>query len=286
MHDRDKSRGVARWRAFLFLAAWSNLVLWALSALRVTQGSALHVPADIDCRLQLLLCAGYVFSCAFRSVLPVYDVPRIVLVDSWLSSVVVGRSVATLGELCFAAQWALILHHLAHLSGSPFGQAASLTIVPLIVIAECFSWYAVLSTSQRGHIVENSLWGASAALLMAGLFLIGTDRLISLYPPMLLWCVGGVAYVIFMFVFDVPMYWSRWRSDQVAGRQYLSLAQGLADVSRRWLVSYRWEDWKTEVLWMTLYFTGGVWSSISVVYACLALTGHVTDGYPGVYWPR
>src|SRR6186713_3195989 len=57
-------------------------------------------------RLQLLVSAGYVFGCAFRSFLPVFDVPRVTLVDSWLSSAMVGRSVATVAELCFAIQWA------------------------------------------------------------------------------------------------------------------------------------------------------------------------------------
>ena len=54
----------------------------------------------------------------------------------------------------------------------------------------------------------------------------------------------------------------------------MSIAQGMLDVYRRRVASYRWEDWKTEVLWMTLYFTLGVWSSVSVVYAALALGAH------------
>jgi hypothetical protein len=36
-------------------------------------------------------------------------------------------------------------------------------------------------------------------------------------------------------------------------------------------VSYRWEDWKDEVLWMSLYFTIAVWISISLIYASAAL---------------
>ena len=51
--------------------------------------------------LMLLLCAAYVFGCAFRSLLPRADVQRICLFDTWLSSVVVGRSVATVAEICF-----------------------------------------------------------------------------------------------------------------------------------------------------------------------------------------
>ena len=87
------------------------------------------------------------------------------------------------------------------------------------------------------------------------------------------WSLGGAAYVAFIFVYDVPMYWSRWRADQANGRHYLSIADGMVDVCRRWTVSYRWEDWRSEVPWMSLYFTFGVWSSISLVYASLAL-GH------------
>ena len=63
-------------------------------------------------QLMLLLCAAYVFGCAFRSVLPRADVQRICLFDTWLSSVLVGRSVATVAEVCFVAQWAIILHQL------------------------------------------------------------------------------------------------------------------------------------------------------------------------------
>ena len=66
----------------------------------------------------LLLCAAYVFGCAFRSFLPRADVQRICLFDTWLSSVVVGRSVATLAEICFAAQWAIVLHQLGTMTGA------------------------------------------------------------------------------------------------------------------------------------------------------------------------
>ena len=263
------------WHRLLAATAVLNLILWSgAAAAVVAAGMPSDVAMDAACRLQLLLSAGYVLGCAFRSVLPVYDIPRIVLVDSRWSSVFVGRSIATIAELCFAAQWALILHRISVLSGSPFGQGAAQAIVPLIVIAELCSWYAVLTTAQRGHVLENSLWGLSAALVIANMVAIGPHRLIALYPPMIVWCFGGVAYVLFMFLSDVPMYWSRWRADQVSGRRYLSVTQGLSDVWRRRVVSARWEDWHTEILWMTLYFTLGVWSSISLVYACLAAGVH------------
>ena len=265
------SHAVAWWHTSLRAIAVLNVALWSLSAVAVSREHALiHVKTDAACYMQLLLSAGYVAGCAFRSFLPVIDIPRLVLIDSRLSSVLVGRSVATVAELCFAAQWALMLYRAALLAGSPFGQAVSFAVVPLIMLAEGCSWYAVLTTKQRAHAVENSLWGLSAALAVAGMLVIGPHQLAALYPPMI---AGGAAYVAYIFVYDVPMYWSRWLVDQANGRRYLSIADGMVDVCRRWTVSYRWEDWRSEVPWMSLYFTFGVWSSIWLIYASRAL-GH------------
>ena len=240
-----------------------NTALWVLAATAVSRD---HASGGAEAITQLLLSGGYVAGCVYRCLLPVIDIPRFVLVDSRLSSVLVGRSVATVAELCFAAQWALLLHDLAGTGHYPFAHTVSFAIVPLILLAEASSWYAVLTTRQRAHAIENSLWGLSAALAVAGILVVGPQRLGPFYPMMI---AGGVAYVAFIFVYDVPMYWSRWLVDQASGRRYLRIGEGAADVRKRWAVSYRWEDWRDEVLWMSLYFTFGVWSSIWLVYASL-----------------
>jgi len=244
-----------------------NIALWSLCAVAVTrQGASVHIETGATGYLQLLLSAVYVLGCAFRCFLPVIDIPRLVLIDSGLSSVLVGRSVATVAELCFAAQWSFLLHRGALLAHSPFVQAVSSAVVPIILLAEGCSWYAVLTTEQRAHALENSLWGLAATLAVAAMLVIGPHRLAALYPQVI---VGGIAYVAFIFICDVPMYWSRWLADQASGHKYLSIPEGMVDVRRRWKVSYRWEDWRNEVPWMSLYFTFGVWSSIWLVYVSL-----------------
>jgi hypothetical protein len=258
-----RSQAVTWWHASLRTVAVLNATLWVLAAIAVSR-----LPVANDAAAwQLLLSAGYVAGCAFRSLLPVVDIPRLVLVDSRLSSVFIGRSVATVAELCFAAQWALLLSHVARLSGNSFAQLVSLAVLPLILLAEGFSWYAVLTTRQRAHAVENSLWGISAALVVAAMLVIGPHALAPYYVPTV---VGGAAYVAFIFIYDVPMYWSRWLADQASGRKYLSVAGGLVEVRLRWAVSHRLEDWKNEIPWMSLYFTFGVWSSIWLVLASIA----------------
>lgn len=262
------------WWIFLCGVSTLNVIAWLVSAAVLRRRCASGPPQVwLATRLQLMLSAGYVAGCAWRSVLPVYDVQRLCLVDSWLSSVVVGRSVATLAELCFAAQWALLLHGIARATGSRQGMVVARLVVPLIVVAEACSWYAVLTTSNLGHVLEESLWGLCAALLAASLLFIW-PRSRPEVRPLLAACAGaGLVYVLFMFGVDVPMYWARWLADEAHGRAYLSVAQGLADASARWVVSHRWDDWKTEVVWMSLYFSVAVWLSIGLAHTRLALPG-------------
>src|ERR1700689_497621 len=108
----DWSNPVAIWWVFLLVVSAVNIA--ALLRLRARYRSSRgDKPADTWIEPLLLLCAVYVLGCAFRSVLPRADVQRICLFDTWLSSVMVGRSVATVAELCFAAQWAMVLRALA-----------------------------------------------------------------------------------------------------------------------------------------------------------------------------
>ena len=211
--------------------------------------------------------------------MPVYDVGRVCLFDSWLCSVIIGRSVATFAELCFAAQWALLLRDISRATGSGVGRVTAKVMVPLIAVAEMCSWYSVLTTSNLGHVVEESIWALSAGLLVMSLLWIWPRCSASLRPLLAAWCAAGIAYVAFMFLIDVPMYWSRWLADEASGRHYLSITQGLLDVSGRWVVSHSWDVWKNEIAWMSLYFSVAVWLSIALVHAPVLARG-VTDSKP------
>ena len=258
------------WWLFLCAVSALNIAAWCFSASLANRRLALLLPdVQVFTRLQLMLSAGYVLGCAYRSALPVYDIPRLCLFDTWLSSAAVGRSVATVAELCFAAQWALLLRGVAQAAGSLTAVAASRLVVPLIAVAEICSWHAVLTTSNLGHVIEESIWGLTAAMLVASLLYLLPRCAPRARSFLVLCCVGGVAYVIYMFGVDVPMYWGRWLDDEAHGRQYLSVAQGLVDASGRWVVSHSWDEWKSEVAWMSLYFSVAVWLSIGLVHAAL-----------------
>jgi hypothetical protein len=261
---------VLSWWSVLCVVGAFNIAAWSTSALLLRRRqTALSADIYASRRVQLQLSAVYVFGCAFRSALPVFDVPRLCVVDSWLSSVIVGRSVATCAELCFVGQWAVLLREISRTTGSDFARKASLFLVPLIAMAETCSWYSVLTTSNIGHVAEESIWGLTAGLLVASLAVNGSRCSAARRPLLAAWCAVGVTYVLFMFVVDVPMYWSRWLADEAAGRHYLSIAQGVRDAAGHRVVSRRWADWKSEVAWMSLYFSVAVWLSIALIHAPL-----------------
>ncbi len=255
------------WSLLCGLAVFNGLA-WLISAVYLHRRRS-YMPGEAFAarRLQLLLSAVYVSGCAFRSAFPVFDIPRLCMVDSWLSSVIVGRSVATCAELCFAAQWAAMLREASQATGSPMGRFASRAVLPLIALAEVCSWYSVLTTSNIGHIAEESLWGLSAALLVATMLMIWPRCAAPRRPLLATWCVSAAAYASYMLLVDVPMYWRRWIADEASGRHYLTLSQGAHDAAARWLVSFRWEQWRSEVIWMSLYFSVAVWLSIALVHA-------------------
>ena len=152
------SNPLAWWWSLLTLVSGANIAIWFVLYRRLLDQPAVPPGSAFGVELMLLLCAAYVFGCAFRSLLPRADVQRICLFDTWLSSVMVGRSVATVAEVCFAAQWAMILHQLGTMTGAGTTLNVAWIIVPLILIAECFSWYAVVTTNYLGNAIENSIW--------------------------------------------------------------------------------------------------------------------------------
>ena len=263
-----RSNPLAWWWAVLTLASGGNIAVWFLLYRELhMQPAAALAGAAADAPLMLTLCAAYVFGCAFRSLLPRADVQRICLFDTWLSSVVVGRSVATAAEVCFAAQWALALHQLGSVAGVDAALSVAWAVVPMIVVAQCCSWYGVLTTNHLAHAVENSIWAVTFLAVGIGLCLLLPAFAGPVRWALLAAIVGITAFLAFLIAIDVPMYLSRWRDGSAGGGKGLSALEGLRDASTRWTVTHDFAQWKDEIAWMTLYFTAAVWASLALCFA-------------------
>jgi hypothetical protein len=272
------SNPIAIWWGSLVVISAANVILWLLlhsqfrkSVVKWGTGALLFEPL-------LLLSAAYVFGCAFRSLLPRADVERICLFDTWLSSIFIGRSVATVAEICFAIQWVVVVRELAKTTYADMARKITNAVVPLILLAECCSWYAVITTNYLGNVLENSLWTVTFLLVAIALLrLLPNFR--GIVQFVLAATVAGIGgYLVFMVTVDVPMYFFRWQADLTSGREFFGLLSGLQDVATRWIVSHSIAHWHDEIPWMSLYFSIAVWTSLA-----LGSFGLLKDRLPRYY---
>jgi hypothetical protein len=249
-------RKLSLWLASLAALTALNIGLW----IALARSASLRSPYA---EAQLLLSGVYVAVCGFRSLVPRVDLERVCVWDSWLSSIMLGRTAATVAELCFALQCGLFVYRLADVTGTPLLSAGALLMVPLAFFAQLLCWYAVLSLNPIGHAIEESLWALIMLLLSVscGAAAVGAEGTLR---TMLL--VGFVVYLVgacLTMTLDVGMYIRRWRAPASAER--LTLATGLRDCRTRRLPTPAWHVWREEVPWMTLYFSVGVWTSLAMV---------------------
>ena len=245
------------WWKFLCVTAVINILVWL---------TAIWMHSDIQSfsYSQPILSGIYVLVCASRSFYPRIDLERYCLIDTPVSSVVLGRSLATIAETCFSIQVTLLIHDLGVLLGSPTVMFIAYTIVPIIVLAQICCWYAALTLNHFWHGMEELAW-VVMIFLAGGCFLAGFISLDGVYQVLmgigLLGCMGSAYIMLFI---DIPMYLSGKNDGSRLGIKYLSIPEGINDALNRCVQTSDLEIRKKEALWITPYFTIGVWLSIGM----------------------
>jgi cytochrome bd-type quinol oxidase subunit 2 len=259
---------VLTWWTVLCGLALLNVCAWFLCAHLLRRRRAEFAPEAYSTRRVLLwLAAAYVVGCGFRSVFPMVDVPRICLHGTPFGRIAIGRTVATIAEMSFAAQFCLLLRE----AGRALGRAELIALGPLlfvlIAIAEAFSWAAVLRSDFALHAIENSIWTVASALGVVAFVSLRSRLAASGRRFVVAVLLGGALYIVFMTTVDVPSYVSRWVAATASGHQAVSLTTGLEQILAPCRVVRNWAAWRDDVVWLTLYFSAAVWTSIALVHA-------------------
>lgn len=249
---------VSWWRALCALAAL-NVCLW-LAVWHFGPVSGVHGG------LQLALSGVYVLVCAYRSVLPRVDLERLVVVDTRLSSIFLGRTAATVAEICFAVQLGLLVHQLATHAGMSWVQRAAWAVPVFMVVAQVFCWHSVLTLNHITQAVESMLWAAGFGWMAALLTVIALDSSGWVNSLATFGVLCSVAFIVYVLGVDAPMYWRRYRHGRARGQAYMRLDQGARDAWQRRVRSGSWAAWRADALWLTPYFSFGVWVSIAMVF--------------------
>lgn len=247
------------WWAFLCVMALINIGVWTWAVI-------VHSELQYFSWTQPVLSGVYVFVCAFRSFLPRIDVERYCLFDNPLSSVMLGRTLATIAEISFSVQCTLLIYQLGQSLDMQSIEYMAYSIVPIIVLAQISCWYATLSLNHFWHSVEEAAWVVmvtiAAVAFTVGLFMLsGTLKLIMLVG--IISCVGSAFIMLFL---DIPMYLSRKNDPHQQVIPILTVSAGVRDAARRRIKTSDWGVWKNEAVWLSSYFTFGVWLSISMVF--------------------
>jgi len=251
-------RALSWWRALCILAG-ANVGLW-LIAWYVGPGGSAYA------NWHLGLSGVYVMVCAYRSVLPRIDLERRVLVDSPLSSIMLGRTAATVAEICFAAQLGLGVHQLAGEANLPMVQTAAWGIPVFMTLAQAFCWHSVLTLNHITQAVESLLWAAGFSMTAVLLAVVAGHSGGWVQGVAIAGVVGSLGFITYVLTIDAPMYLRRYRQCRAQGQCYLDLSSGARDALYRRVPSRQWAAWKEDALWLTPYFSLGAWVSLGLVW--------------------
>ena len=173
------------------------------------------------------LARVYVMGNAFRAIFQVKVLERECM--TLVSSPFVDRTVATVGEMCFAKQ----------LSDSLYTPT---WILLYAWAAQLCCWYAILTKNNLFHVYEETLW-----------FLIGYTYYKNTPNPTAR--TIAAIYCMYMAVVDIPRYAGRFMD-----YESVPLSMGIQDANQCSLTN----DWSDEWVWRTGYFVGATQLSMYI----------------------
>ncbi|GMI43156.1 hypothetical protein TrCOL_g12189 [Triparma columacea] len=230
------------------------------------------------------LCIPFVFECAYRSVLPRIDIPRMCFFDVWPNMVLFGRLSAFVGEWCWMLQISLALQKILgelDIVTEKKGCCTSLvaarrvaSLLPFIcLLAECFGTAGPVTTNNLWCIFEACTWTTMFTITTLCALIVrrslkeigGSNKAVSRFNNVLI--LTGFVYVPYMLISNIPLYVQRYHEDQDNGVEYISFSEGLPDIAYCHDASTKWEDWKEDAGWMVGYFGPAVWTSVWLMNA-------------------
>lgn len=150
-------------------------------------------------------------------------------------------------------------------AGLPWVQKAAWAIPMFMGVAQAFCWHSVLTLNHITQAVESMLWAAGFSWMAALLAIIALDSSGWVNSLAIFGILCSLAFVAYVLGVDAPMYWRRYRHGRASGQAYMRLNQGARDAWDRRVCCGSWALWKADALWLTPYFSFGVWISIAMV---------------------
>lgn len=272
LHNAGQNKTFTWWMCLSGLAM-VNISVWCKSYDHFKYSESAYT------KLQLYLSGVYVLVCAYRSIYPRIDLERYCLFDTQLSSIFLGRLSATVAEICFSCQFALLFIQIDQLDDSKdlfLIKVATKVLVPSITVAQMCCWCGVWTLESYWHAIEESIWAVMSLLLcgcFASIWVSNTEgapyeEFISQLAVTGL--IISLLYFAFMVTVDVPMYIEK-SKQKVGQAKSKSSVRSIKDIWSRRVITTNWKVWRHEAPWLTGYFSTAVWISMSLIYVSTRL---------------
>ena len=267
------------WYTAMLIVGTANVCAAALVVWRLA-GVLLKDPSTRLYQTRMVaLCVPFVLVCAFRGFFPNVYLYRYVFVDTALSSILLHRTLASIAEVCWMGQVALALSRvIVELKLSRAVKLMPRIMVVFICIAEVCSFTGTITKNSFFFMCEEGLWVVSGWMIAPLTFsLLYTVCKAKPQSPKGVssgeWFIRilSVCYIVYCpwgVIADVPANYHRWR--QEVGQSpspWFTVGNGIADALNTRNVTHSIDDWGPYLLWMTSYFTLGVWSSLALSMA-------------------
>ncbi len=209
-----------------------------------------------------VLVAVYTVVCSIRAIYPRIENTKLCFYSN--STPILGRILATIGELSFAEFFTQVTGKIIKFSNVIYLNQLNNVLFPLIVFAQICCWVGIITTDPLWNVVEESIWtffGIIKIIIYMTIYYFVKDKNVrDVCIPII---IGIIVYVTFMLTTDVPMYVKK--SKEHNGK-YLGLRQGITELLKCKKVTKSYNEWKVEVPWLTAYFSFAVWFSQSLLF--------------------
>ena len=278
----ENKQVVLGWWAFLVIISIFNIAFIIIYMLS-------HKLTDMQ---KPLFFFALIFSivCGIRAIWPTKYVEKTCFLKTKIYTPFIIRILATVAEIAYILIFVFVFlhiiktihkfttHKLDHLK--PYIYA----VIPLILLAEVFSWLGSVTEYQFWNISEEVMWFISSIILIAlSLYILSKiktssePKVKSIYYLLSVTVPIATLFAAFLALVDIPMYIRRFNRNNITeikdiksffrdfeNKHKINFNKRLDEMKKCQQVDQSLETWKEEIPWLTGYFTIGVWSSFAL----------------------
>ena len=279
----------------IVLGWWSFLIV--VSIFNISFISYYYFTHSLNNKQTFVFILAFIFAivCAIRTISPTKYTEKTCFFKTKLLTPFIIRTLATIAELSYIILCIFVFFHIIeviHLySNKKLGHIKPYiyAVIPIIILAEVFSWSGSITEYQPWNISEEIMW-LIATLIFIGLSLyilstiknIKSPKIKSVYNFFTITIPIATVFAGFLAIIDIPMYIKKWKKDKkleikpikietikdfvldFKEKHKLNYNRKINDLQQCRKVDQSFAEWKNEIPWLTGYFTIGVWSSFAL----------------------